>query len=146
MKNKAEKLRDLLGHAINVLDKQCNIESITKPIILETEVCGKRSIIICNPLQFDELHITIWWGYKLDTIPEEPRCSEPLSTLPKNKIHDARVGGWIERKDGFWIQGGSSRSLSPKYCSVLAEKDLEKIPMFTSHRIQRTGVAYDINE
>lgn len=38
MKNKNEKLRDLLGHAVNVLDKQYNIESITVLIILETEV------------------------------------------------------------------------------------------------------------
>ena len=144
MKNKAEKLRDLLGHAISVLDTQFNIESIVNPIVLETEVCGKRSIIICIPHQFEELHITIWWGYKLDTIPEETQCSEPLSTLPKNKIHDARVGGWVERKNGLWIQGYGGRELSSKYCSVLAEKDLEKIPVFKSNKIQRTGIPYDM--
>ena len=144
MKNKAEKLRDLLGHAINVLDKRYSIESITEPIVLETEVCGKRSIILCNPHRFDELHITIWWGYKLDTIPEDPRCATPISVLPKNKIHDARVGGWIERKEGLWIQGYSGHELSSKYCSVLAEKDLEKIPIFKSPKIQRTGVPYDM--
>lgn len=143
MKNKDEKLRDLLGHAVNVLDERFGIENITEPIIIEADVCGKRSIIICNTHCFEELHITIWWGYKLDKVPENAECADPLSTLPKNKIHDARVGGWIERKDGIWIQGYSDYELSSNYCSVMAKKDLEKIPVFMSQKIQRTGVFYD---
>lgn len=141
MKNKVEKLRDLLGHAINILDSKYSIESITEQIVLESEVCGKRSIILCNPHAFDELHVTIWWGYKLDNIPEDAQCAEPLSTLPKNKIHDARVSGWIERKDGLWLQGKNSYGLSI-YCANSAQGDLERIPVYKPDKISRTGKYY----
>ena len=80
MKNKAEKLRDLLGYAIEILDKKSDIKTISKEdIVLDTEVCGKRSIILCHPMSFEELQVTVWWGYKLQEIPANASCREPLS-------------------------------------------------------------------
>lgn len=142
MKNKTEKLRDLLGHAITALDRYLRIEDIAEPIVLETEVCGKRSIILCNPHTFEELRVSIWWGYKLQEIPKEASCHEPLSRLPKNKILDALVGGWIERKEGLWSQGNKSQMLMSMYCANSAQQDLEKIPIYESDKILRTGKYY----
>lgn len=142
MRNKAEKLRDLLGHAIEILDKKYDVKNINTDIVLETDVCGKRSIILCSPMSFEELQVSVWWGYKLQEIPKDASCQEPLSILPKNKIYDACVGGWIERKEGLWIQGKDPRGLFSKYCSITAETDLVKIPAYNSKKILRTGKFY----
>lgn len=139
MKNKAEKLRDLLGHAIEILDKKYDVKNINTDIVLETDVCGKRSIILCSPMSFEELQVSVWWGYKLQEIPKDASCQEPLSILPKNKIYDACVGGWIERKEGLWIQGKDPKGLFPKYCAQTAELYLSKIPPYKSNKIARTG-------
>lgn len=139
MKNKIEKLRDLLGHAIRVLDEQYRIETITEPIVLEAEVCGKRSIILCNPIGHEELRVSVWWGYKLQENPKDASCPKPISRLPKNKILDALVGGWIERKEGLWLQGEREQMLLPHYCANSAQADLERIPIYESNKILRTG-------
>lgn len=139
MKNRVEKLRDLLGHAIEILDKEFDVKDINKDIVLEVEVCGKRSIILCGPRAFEELRVIVWWGYKLSVIPRDVSCSEPLSGLPKNKIADALVGGWVERKDGLWIDGKKLEDFSPHYCARTAEQDLVKIPPYKSNKIARTG-------
>lgn len=142
MKNKAEKLRDLLCHAINILDKEFGIDKISEDIVLETDVFDKRSIILCSLMSYEELHVSIWWGYKLQDIPNSPSCHEPLSNLPKNKQVDVLVGGYVERKDGLWLQGDKSKHLYPKYCANSAQKDLEKIPAYKSSKILRTGKFY----
>lgn len=143
MKSKAEKLRDLLGHAVEILDEQHSIENITEQVVLEKEVCGKRSIILCCPIAFDELQISVWWGYKPQEIPEDANSKEPTSTLPKNEIVDAMVSGWIERKTGLWIQGKGTEGLFNAYCSRDARQELEVIPKYESAKIKRTGQFYN---
>ena len=49
------------------------------------------------------------------------------------------VGGWIERKDGLWIQGVGSTGLNNMYCSRFAQQDLDNIPTFESAKIGRIG-------
>lgn len=142
MKNKAEKLRDLLGHAIEIIDKKFDIKNINTDIVLDTEVCGKRSVILCRPITFEEIHVSVWWGYKLPKIPQNASCPTPLSILPKNKILDVLIGGWIERKEGLWIEGKDAKKLSPKYCARTAEQDLSEIPPYKSNKIARTGKYY----
>lgn len=136
MNNKAEKLRDLLGHAANAIDEKYGIENINEEVSIETVLHGKRAFILCTPIGFQELRITVWWGYKLSKTID---CHNILFNGAKNKTTDAMVGGWIERKDGIWVQGVDSKSLVNLYCSRCAQQELDKIPTFKSAKIGRTG-------
>lgn len=139
MINKAEKLRDLLGHAANAIDEKYGIENINEEIFMETELFGKRSFILCTPIGFQELRITVWWGYKLSKVID---CHNILFSGAKNKTTDAMVGGWIERKDGLWLQGVDSKSMVNMYCSRCVQQELDNIPTFESAKIGRTGKFY----
>lgn len=139
MNSKAEKLRDLLGYATNAIDEKYGIENINEEVSMETELYGKRSFILCTPIGFLELRITVWWGYKLSKVID---CHNILFSGAKNKTTDAMVGGWIERKEGSWVQGVGSRGLVNMYCSRCSQQDLDKIPTFESAKIGRVGKFY----
>lgn len=139
MNNKAEKLRDLLGYAANTIDEKYGIENINEEVSMETELFDKRSIILCTPIGFQELRITVWWGYKLSKAID---CHNILFNGAKNKTVDAMVGGWIERKEGIWIQGVDSKNMVNMYCSRCTQQELDNIPTFVSAKIGRTGKFY----
>lgn len=139
MNSKTEKFRDLLGHAANVIDNKYGIENLNEEVSMETELFGKRSFILCSPIGFQELQLTVWWGYRLSEVINN-HTSFPLGE--KKDAFDAMVGGWIERKDGLWLQGKGVKGLVNAYCSRDAQQDLSEIPTFESAKIGRTGKFY----
>jgi len=123
---KKEKLRELLCAGINelIMAKMIKINDFTdegEPGALFTEVLGKSSKISWRYISHGEILISVWWGLK-------PKCIDteditPYNTNKKDAV-DACCSGWLERKDGVWLQGQMESGLVGPYCAKSAEAEL----------------------
>lgn len=134
---KNDKYRDLLCHAAQFIIDQGLFEyGGEKGVVMVSDFCGKRSLIQWRIIAFDEVEITVWWGYKSSVAPQE--YSNVTLIRPYSRVFDLSVSGFLERNDGFWIQGKTLRQLCNCYCSHVAYHDFCKIPEY-SGKIAKTG-------
>lgn len=134
---KNEKYRDLLCYAAQFIrdNNLTAIEGATNSVL--AYICGKKSVIIWRVLDFNELELTIWWGFKNDTIPETIPI---LLKQSLGKLIDASASGYLEQNEGLWIQGKDLHDLicSRCYCSKDSFEDLRCVPTYQGP-IHKTG-------
>lgn len=137
------KYRDLLCYASQYILDNKLVEKMGEPNAVMATICGKPSVIHWKTTAFDELVVTVWWGYKkteiLDTVPL-------IYPRPYYKTVDAFVSGFLEQTEGFWIHGHGFEEIHRKhrYCSKDKVVDLRNIPQYQGY-IQKEGESFDIN-
>lgn len=139
---KKEKMRDLLCYAINTLLDN-NIINLNAPSekatgFFQTEILGKPSVITWNEKCFEELRISIWWGYQSNELPST--TSEPLCRKNRySEILEVCCSGWLERKEGKWLQGYGPKGIFDTYCAEKAVIELKNIPQIIPNGFFREG-------
>lgn len=142
--SKKEKMRDLICIAINEIIKceRIDISNPNEEIIdgsIYTEIIGKKSKISWRGIGYGEVRITIWWGIK-------PAYIDSPATKPLNRkmidALDVCCSGWLERKEGKWLQGYGSDWIFDTYCSKSAEIDLYSIPKVETIGYNKEGKNY----
>lgn len=126
---KKTQMRELLCHAINFLLKN-NLISLNNPKNIpesrcETEIFGKKSVITWHEHNYDELRISIWWGY----VGLDNTCNMKPLDYKENVM--VTCSCWLERRAGKWVQGVNSELISMIYCSKSAINELMSVPSAT---------------
>ena len=137
-KRKNDKYRDLLCYAAQHLLDNKLLDSEEEKGAIITELCGKQSVIKWQCQEFEEVVVTVWWGYKEDSISADSPIV-PLA-LRRSKVMDASTSGVLERKTGLWIMGSTLDHLirSLCFCATSAVEDLNRIPSYFGY-IGKTG-------
>lgn len=141
METKFHKMRDLLCHSIEIVSKDYNLLDIKDDGILQCNLFGKNSIVLWQCMSFDEIRFSVWWGYKCDDMPTN-MASMPSTKAELNKYLEVCCSGFLERKDGLWLQGKDKQGLCDCYCAKSAMGDLYRIPEYNSSSIKKSGRFY----
>lgn len=134
---KYDKMRDLLCAGINeVVDRRLidlhDQEDVTGEIYID--LFDRPSKISWNGWGYGELRFTVWWNIKPELLDSRSRLPE---NEPLSKGLDIACSGFLERKDGLWIQGMGKRGLLDTYCARHAEGDLFAIPAIDGREFGR---------
>ncbi|MCW8107144.1 hypothetical protein OPS25_01330 [Alteromonas ponticola] len=120
---KSQIFRNLLVAGVNSvieadqvnLDSQKDVEGE-----LTADIHGYSSIIKWRGLGHGELSFHVFWAVNADV-----KGGKRLQRLNGQKItYHASVLGWLERKDGKWLQGEGGSSLTEMYLSEFAKSHL----------------------
>ncbi len=139
--SKKEKMRDLLCIALNeiIKCKRININNHNEKVVddsIFTVIEGKKSKISWRDIGYGEVRITIWWGIK-------PACVDVPTTKPFNRnmvdALDVCCSGWLERREGIWLQGYGGDFIFDTYCAKSAELDLFSIPEIETNGYNKEG-------
>lgn len=140
---KRKKMRDLLCYAIDVLlENNCikldhpgaENQGDEKRGFLQTTLLGKQSVIAWSHVGFEEVQISVWWGYQ---------SKKPITFFnlwdKRYKNAMVRCSGIFERKEGKWLHGCGGENIFRTYCSIVAVGELLNIPMAMPKRFEREG-------
>ena len=139
METKFHKMRDLLCHSIEIVSKDYNLLDIKDDGVLQCDLFGKNSIVLWQCMSFDEIRFSVWWGYKCDEMPTN-MASMPSTKEELNKYLEVCCSGFLERKDGLWLQGKDQQGLCDCYCAKSAMADLSRIPEYNSSSIKKSDL------
>lgn len=100
---------------------------------------GYPSVILWSDIGFQELRISVWWKYNHALHPqanltgnarETFSTSSPLAkrTHYKNFV-GVTVSGWLERKEGKFLQGKGRKAVFDIYTRTSEKDALEKLPI-----------------
>ena len=102
-----------------------------------TELFGYTTVILWEDIGLEELRISVWWKYdhllhpqaNLDgNAREQFTCSSPITKKQHyKKFVGAVASGWLERKEGKYIQGVNNRGIFETYIRKGEKEELEKI-------------------
>ncbi len=105
----------------------------------EAVIAGRNSIIQWHDIGFQELRISVWWDYDHSRHPqanltgnskEQFRTPTPLANRQHyRRFVGATVSGWLERKNGKFLQGKGKRGLFDLYRRQEAIPTLEVLPV-----------------
>ena len=137
METKYHKKRDLLCHSIEIVSKDNDLLDIKEDGVLQCDLFGKNSIVLWQCMSFDEIRFSVWWGYKCDEMPTN-MASMPSTKEELNKYLEVCCSGFLERKDGLWLQGKDQQGLCDCYCAKSAMADLSRIPEYNSSSIKNS--------
>jgi len=133
------KLRNLLVYGINEAVQRKSIDLGSLKDVeghFYFELFDKPSKFYWTGIGHGEVRVTIWWGIKSN-------CKDSNSTKPLNKkinaALDACCSGWLERKDGLWLQGKDGDPLLDAYCSATADEELNSIPKISGKGFNNEG-------
>ena len=137
-----EKLKNLLVAGVN---EAINQEFIILSSLEDAngqfyfDLFGKPSKFIFSGIGHGEIRVTIWWGIKAE-------CKDSNGTQPLNKnVNDALeacCSGYLERKDGKWLQDDERGGIYDCYCSVTANKELDSVKKVKSEGFNAKGKFY----
>lgn len=155
--NKIYPYRKLLIAAINQLLERKKI-SLEKKGVKElfdqdghlfTEILGYPSVVIWRDIGFEEIEISVWWKYDHSLHPqanltgnskESFRTSSPLAKRQHyKKFVGVTVTGWLERKEGKYLQGKKNRGLTQIYTRSGEKEILEKLQTPIPNGFQMEG-------
>ncbi|APE07038.1 hypothetical protein BM528_15660 [Alteromonas sp. RW2A1] len=123
---KSDILRNLLVESINSvvsagrvdLNSQLDVEGE-----LTADIHGYTTIIEWNGIGHGELSFHVFWA-----IDAQAKGGKTLKRFSGQTItYYASVSGWLERKDGKWVQGEGGSSLSETYLSEFARSRLSDL-------------------
>lgn len=142
--NKMNPYRKLLVAAVSKLldEKQISLdgkdESYSESGYIITDLCGYTAAIMWADIGYEELRISVWWKYDHALHPQanltgnsrENFTSE--TPLAKRQLYKKFVGvvasGWLERKEGKYVQGEKSSAIFGLYTRKGEKEELERIP------------------
>ena len=88
-------------------------------------IAGRPSVILWSSIGFGELRVSVWWDYDHAKHPqanssgasrEAFTTSAPLAKRSKYPVFvGATASGWLERKDGKWLQGKGPENIFDAY-------------------------------
>lgn len=124
MKNgKSQMLRNLLVEGINAAVRAGQVDLESQKDVegkLAVEIHGYYSIIEWCGIGHGEVSFRVFWA-----VNAEAKGSKKYKRLDGEKItYHASVAGWLERKDGKWVQGEGGSSLTQMYLSEFAKSNL----------------------
>ncbi|MGZ8406694.1 MAG: hypothetical protein ACXWVJ_01560 [Caulobacteraceae bacterium] len=106
---------------------------------LVTELFGEPTVILWANIGFEELRISVWWKFdhgrhpqanKQGNFRERFQTSAPLAKRQHYpKFVGATVSGWLERKNGPYLQGKNSERLFDLYTRRGETASLEALPV-----------------
>ena len=141
-KTAKQKMRDLLCEGLNqIIEKNLIDLSSTEDIsgALKLNIFQKPSKVSWHGIGHGEVRVTVWWNIK-------EKCKDNESTTPLNKNFkealDVCCSGWLERKDGLWLQGKKGNNLLDTYCCKEARNDLMLIPDVIPNGYNKEGKFY----
>lgn len=151
-------LRNLLVIATNHLVKNACINLDSSKDESEpsghffTEIGGKKSVIIWQGINCEEIRISVWWDYSHENHPQANsvgaskemfQTSQPLAK-PQHypKFIGAMVSGWLERKTSKHLQGEDSEGLFDTYIRRSSKETLGRLPKTDGHGFETTGEYY----
>lgn len=103
-----------------------------------TNLFGFTTVIIWTDIGFEELRISVWWKYDHSLHPQANLTGNSRENftlekpLAKRQHYKKFVGvvasGWLERKDGKYLQGKKNRAVFEVYTRKGEKEALERIP------------------
>jgi len=141
---KKEKMRNLLCAGLNEVISQGFIKLEGEEDVngnISVDLFGKKSQVIWHSIGYAEVRISVWWGMK-----ETCKSNNFESTRPLNKklsdAVDVCCSAWLERRNGFWLQGKAGDYIFDTYCAKHAEFDLKNLPDVIPNGYSKEGKFY----
>jgi hypothetical protein len=88
-------------------------------------IAGKPSVILWSSIGLGELRVSVWWNYDHEKHPqanlsgnyrENFTTSAPVAKRSKySQFVGATASGWLERKEGKWLQGTGFHGIFDAY-------------------------------
>ena len=136
-------LRILLAHGLNQA-VQANLLSLKAPgaradSSAEEEgwsnliIAGRPSVFAWHGIGFDELKICVWFDYDHENNPAGTRevfsaCGPLAKQYRYPEFIGALAGGWLERREGIYIQGFGEDGILDPYCRRSSKNCLRNLP------------------
>ncbi|BBL31219.1 hypothetical protein [Pantoea ananatis] len=117
-----------------------------------TEISGKKSVIIWQGINCEEIKISVWWDYDHENHPQANKTgssregfqtSRPLAKSQHYpKFIGAMVSGWLERKTSKHLQGEKNEGLVDTYIRRTNKIELEGLPKTDGKGFKASGKFY----
>lgn len=102
------------------------------------DILGYPSVVLWSDIGYEELRISVWWKYNHSLHPqanltgdhkEKFNCSSPLANrLHFKKFVGITASGWLERKEGKYLQGRNYGGIVDLYTRKGEKDELQKVP------------------
>ncbi|MBB2951148.1 hypothetical protein [Sphingobacterium sp. JUb56] len=144
-------LNELIKKESFKLDLQKN-EDTDEHGHLFVDILGYPSVVLWREIGFQEVEISVWWKYNHSLHPqanltgnskENFRTSEPLADRKYyKKFVGAVIVGWLERREGKFLQGKGNEGILKKYVRRGEKTELENAPLVDAIGFEPTGLFY----
>jgi hypothetical protein len=132
-------LRNLLTEAINHTIKEKKVDLYSLNDIegqCKCKIFDTLSFIEWRGIDHGEIRFTIYWG-----IDQKSTQANKLQLLNGEILSFlASASGWLERKDGKWLQGIHNESITNSFCTSDAKKELAIQPKILGLGFKKSGV------
>ena len=132
-------LRRLCAHGLNELLERGLVSSRSaegEVGHVAVRIADRASMVLWRDVGCGELRLSVWWDLDLARHPQvsgrsrEPfTCASPLAR--RERFPDfvgVTVSCWVERRNGFWLQGRGSDSLFERYVRRSSREVLHAVP------------------
>lgn len=119
---------------------------------LFVDILGYPSAVLWREIGFQEVEISVWWKYNHALHPqanltgnakENFRTSTPLADKKHyKKFVGAVIVGWLERREGKFLQGKGDEGILKKYVRRGEKTELENAPLVDAIGFEPTGLFY----
>lgn len=116
------------------------------------ELFGFTSVVIWRHIGYDEVTISVWWKYDHSLHPqanstgnarESFNGSRPLADKSHyRKFVGVVTSGWLERKNGTYLQGKSRKGIFTEYTRNGEKMALDKLPIQQPRGFDAEGKFY----
>jgi len=117
-----------------------------------TEISGKKSVIIWQGINCNEIRISVWWDYDHEKHPQANNIGSSkekfISTKPlaKSQYYPKFIGvmvsGWLEREVSKHLQGENNEGIFDTYIRRTSKSALESLTKTDGKGFQTSGKYY----
>jgi transcriptional regulator with XRE-family HTH domain len=95
-----------------------------------TDIEGFKSAVIWNYISWGEIEIKVWWNYdeiEFKKLHQDGNPTPGCGYYELNRFTGCEVQGWLERKDGKFLQGEGKRGILRRYLSRKMKAELDNL-------------------
>lgn len=101
------------------------------------EIAGRPSAILWRGIGHEELRIAIWWDFDRERYEgywpqgQAHKYNSAGLLVPKNlrsQMVGATAAGWLERRDGKWLQGKGGEAILWRYLRTGSKELIDNLP------------------